>query len=333
MNAPLSAPFPWFSGKSRVAPIVWERFGKVDNYVEPFFGSGAVLLARPDPTGVETVNDLDGMVANFWRAVKHAPDEVAEWADWPVNETDLAARHYWLVTKGRNRLAALLGDPDGYDAQVAGWWLWGICSWIGSGWCSGNGPWQWSGDEWIKNDAGRGINRQLPHMSAGRGINRQRPHMSDAGQGINRKLPHMSAGQGIREWMDLLAARLRRVRVAHGDWTRVTGDSVTWRHGRTAVFLDPPYQQDLRADVYAVETPVSADVRAWAIEAGKRPDMLICLAGYDNEHDMPADWAAVNWKAKGGYGLQGNDRGRENAGREMLWFSPACIGAKQEALL
>jgi site-specific DNA-adenine methylase len=37
----LKAPFPWFGGKSKVAPIVWERFGDVQNYVEPFFGSGA----------------------------------------------------------------------------------------------------------------------------------------------------------------------------------------------------------------------------------------------------------------------------------------------------
>ena len=40
----LKAPFPWFGGKSRVADIVWDRFGDVANYVEPFFGSGAVLL-------------------------------------------------------------------------------------------------------------------------------------------------------------------------------------------------------------------------------------------------------------------------------------------------
>ena len=54
----LPAPFPWFGGKSRVAPAVWERFGVVRNYVEPFFGSGAVLLARPAPfEGPETIND------------------------------------------------------------------------------------------------------------------------------------------------------------------------------------------------------------------------------------------------------------------------------------
>lgn len=66
----MQAPFPWFGGKRRVASEVWTRFGAVDNYVEPFFGSGAVLLGRPTPfDGTETVNDLDGYVANFWRAV------------------------------------------------------------------------------------------------------------------------------------------------------------------------------------------------------------------------------------------------------------------------
>ena len=41
----LKAPFPWFGGKSKVAGLVWERFGDVANYVEPFAGSLAVLLA------------------------------------------------------------------------------------------------------------------------------------------------------------------------------------------------------------------------------------------------------------------------------------------------
>jgi DNA adenine methylase len=58
MSGDLRAPFPWFGGKSRVAPLVWERFGNVPNYVEPFFGSGAVLLGRPHPPKTETVNDL-----------------------------------------------------------------------------------------------------------------------------------------------------------------------------------------------------------------------------------------------------------------------------------
>ena len=90
---------------------------------------------------------------------------------------------------------------------------------------------------------------------------------------------------------------------------------------------------DERASVYAVESDAAKDARVWAIEAGKRPDMLICLAGYDGEHAMPGDWQAFRWKACGGFGSQGDGRGRENAARETLWFSPACASAAQGALL
>ena len=145
MNAPLRAPFPYFGGKSTVAELIWQRFGNVPNYVEPYFGSGAVLLGRPHAPGTETINDADHMLANFWRAVQADPDAVCHAMDWPVNEADLSARHYWLVTEGRARLAKLHGDPLGYDTQVAGWWCFGLCAWIGSGWCSGTGPWQWVG--------------------------------------------------------------------------------------------------------------------------------------------------------------------------------------------
>ena len=77
----LRAPFPWFGGKSRVAPLVWTRFGDLPNYVEPFAGSLAVLLGRPTPPLVETVNDLDCYLANFWRALTADPDKVARYAD------------------------------------------------------------------------------------------------------------------------------------------------------------------------------------------------------------------------------------------------------------
>jgi len=59
----LKAPFPWFGGKSRASDLIWSRFGTVVNYVEPFAGSLAVLLQRPQPfTGSETVNDKDALL-------------------------------------------------------------------------------------------------------------------------------------------------------------------------------------------------------------------------------------------------------------------------------
>jgi hypothetical protein len=335
----LQAPFPWFGGKSRVAAEIWSRFGDVQNYVEPFFGSGAVLLARPQPfTGVETVNDADGFLVNFWRAIKAAPDEVAEWADWPVSEADLHARHYWLITEGRGRLDRILGNPDAYDAKVAGWWVWGLCSWIGGAWCSNNGPWQWTGEEWVAGDAGQGISRRRPHLGRGVGIARQLPHLGNAGRGINRQRPQSGAQdrrQWITDWFAALSDRLRDVRICHGDWSRVLGYSVTTRHGTTAVFLDPPYSNAERAaDLYAHDDgSVAAQARAWAIEAGKRSDMLICLAGYDGEHEMPPDWSVYRWKAHGGYAHLGDGRGKQNAAREVLWFSPACAAPRQESLL
>jgi hypothetical protein len=199
----MKAPFPWFGGKSRVAHIVWERFGNVANYVEPFFGSGAVLLGRPHAPGTETVNDLDCYLANFWRAIKADPRATAAWADWPVNEADLEARHQWLVDQKEFR-EAVKRDPEYCDFRIAGWWIWGLCQWIGSGWCVQRGDMDQPS--------------QLPHLGdAGRGINRKLPHLGNAGRGINRQLPHLgSAGRGeaIAAYFQELSSRLRGVRVA-----------------------------------------------------------------------------------------------------------------------
>lgn len=303
----LSAPFPWFGGKSRVAHVVWQRFDAIENYVEPFFGSGAVLLGRPSPSGLETVNDKDGFIANFWRALQHEPETVAEWADWPVNENDQHARHVWLVQQRETLTARLEGDPDFYDVKIAGWWVWGICCWIGSGWCSGNGPW-------------RSVDGQLVRLSGGQGVHRKRVLITDDGVGVNR------LSGDIFAWFTALAERLRNVRVCCGDWQRVLGPTPTTHQGLTGVFLDPPYALEERTeDLYSVDGDISAAVREWAISRGKEPKIRIALCGYAGEHAMPKSWSEVAWKAAGGYGSQGNTTGRENATRERIWFSPHCL--------
>jgi hypothetical protein len=337
VSTSLQAPFPWFGGKSRVADLVWSRFGDTPNYVEPFFGSGAVLLGRPHAPKTETVNDKDRMLANFWRAVKLRPAEVAQHADWPVNEADLEARHYWLITEGLRQIADNLTDPEWCDPKVAGWWVWGLCSWIGGGWCSGNGPWAATGQGWEKKDAGRGIRRQIPHLgSAGRGIRRQIPHLGSAGMGIHRQMPHLGdAGRGIHEWMTQLAERLRSVRVCCGEWDRIMGPSVTEHNGITAVLLDPPYSAEAGRNetLYAVEDlSVAHAVREWCLANGDNPKLRIALCGYDGEHVMPDSWEVVQWKTQGGYALLGDGAGRENQCRERIWFSPACLRPSRRLL-
>lgn len=332
----LIAPYPWFGGKSRVAGIVWDAFGDVPNYVEPFFGSGAVLLGRPDwhRGSIETVNDLDQYVANFWRALAHDPDAVAQYADWPVNEADLFARHLWLVNEGRRQLREGMDyDPDWYDARIAGWWVWGISQWIGSGWCSGTGP-----HTYPEGNTGMGVSRTRPHLSgAGMGVKRQRLQLRDSGEGVHRvSLAGQSAGEtgqlprngALLAYLRQLAHRLARVRVCCGDWTRILGPTPTEKLGITGVFLDPPYSAEAnRTDgLYSTDDlSVAHDVREWAIANGDNPMLRIALCGYDTEHAMPDTWRAVPWKAHGGYAVQGNGNGRANAQREVVWFSPHCL--------
>ena len=335
----MRAPFPYFGGKAKAAPTVWAAFGDVDNYVEPFAGSAAMLLAAPPGQRVETINDFDGFVSNFWRAISADPEAVAHWADWPCIEADLEARHAWLVNRA-DRLRWQLEDPDFYDPKIAGWWVWGMCNWIGGGWCSGAGPHKSTGARLYDSrklphlgDAGQGIKRQLPHLSAGRGINRQLPHLGNAGKGINRATTGASRGDYIRSWFEALGERLRDVRVACGDWRRVLGNSVTVRHGLTAVFLDPPYTKgDMDYGAGGMGQGVADDVRQWCMEHGDDPLLRIVLCGHAGEHDALLDhgWVARAWKAGGGYAR--SDEAVANRKSETLWCSPHCIGSQPPAM-
>ncbi|KFE60116.1 DNA adenine methylase [Hyalangium minutum] len=339
MTAILRAPFPWFGGKARAASIIWQALGNVPNYVEPFAGSLAVLLARPHLPGVETVNDIDTYLANFWRAVAVDPEGVAAHADWPVNEADLHAWHKWLTHGPPDEAAALraaaaqaraalgagsmelatsildkalsetrrpLGpdfrermrtDPNFFDCEVAGRWVWGISQWIGDGWCTNP---EWEG----RAHPGNGL----------RGIHGRR-----ASEGP----------EAVRAWFRALGERLRRVRVYCGDWARVLTPSATVQLGVTGVLLDPPYDEE--EDVYnEAAAQVSRAVREWALANGDNPKLRIALCGYEGEHTMPPTWRCVAWEASGGYAAARGSK--ENSKRERVWLSPHCLKAAQADL-
>jgi DNA adenine methylase len=328
----LKSPFPYFGGKSRAAALVWPRFGAVRNYVEPFMGSAAMLLARPEGwAGTETVNDADGLVANFWRALRADPEATAHHADWPVNENDLHARHAWLVERKDSLQARLEGDPKFYDPQAAGWWVWGMACWIGSGFCSGKGPWAVREVDGARQlvrlgSAGQGVNRKLVHLgSAGRGVNRQLVHLMRAGQRINCK-----RAEELIDYFGALSARLARVRVCCGDWKRVCGPTPTVVQGLTAVFLDPPYADTAKrtSNLYRIDSEqVAHEVREWCLERGDDPRIRIALCGYEGEHKLPG-WSCVQGKAtNGGYGSQAATK-KMNHRKERIWFSPHCLSLK-----
>jgi hypothetical protein len=270
------------------------------------------------------------MISNFWRAVQSAPEEVARWADWPVNENDLHARHAWLVRQkfGTDFVARLEGDPDYYDAKIAGWWVWGMAIWIGGGFCSGSGPWRTVDGRLVRSEnAGRGIKRQRLHLgNAGQGIKRQRLHLGDDGRGIQRQRLHLN------DYFFILSERLRRVRVCSGDWRRVLGPTPTTRLGLTGIVLDPPYVQDARDTVYNHDDANIADeVRQWAVEHGNDPLLRIAYCGYEDGFTWPDGWTALRWTAQGGFSLQRKNGTNNNRQREVVWFSPHCLKPETQA--
>lgn len=311
---PLRAPFPYFGGKRDVATLIWARLGRVRQYIEPFCGSAAILLTAPEPASLEVVNDMNGFIANFWRAVKNQPDEVARQADYPVSHIDLGGRHVWLMGQ-RERLGAELADPlwPG-DARVAGWWLWGQCSWIGSGWC-----------EWFKADSTSQYWDQTPHASdAGMGVQAlgQVPRLAEVGGILSaarstdeRHDLLTSCGRTAWRWLHELADRLERVRVVHGSWERCLNNH--YGAESTAVFLDPPYRAFEK--LYGVSAPCADGVEAWARD---NAHLRVALCGHLGDYPTldGQGWDMVPWTRK-----RLTYSGSGTTDKEAIWFSPACL--------
>jgi len=78
---PMNLPLKWHGGKYYLAAKIVALMPPHLHYVEPFFGGGAVLLAREpddqqllfgDHVGVsELVNDINGRLVNFWRVLQN----------------------------------------------------------------------------------------------------------------------------------------------------------------------------------------------------------------------------------------------------------------------
>jgi site-specific DNA-adenine methylase len=309
------APFPYFGSKRAVASLVWELLGNVDCYVEPFAGSAAVLLARPAPRGLEVINDADGLIVNVWRAIRFCPEETARWADWPKSESDLHARHAWLISERESLRAKLEGDPMWCDPKAAGWWIWGACCWLGARWCSeGIGPWAVVDGELVDVGDEHGV------------VSRRRPHIG--AQGITTMLTVDGSGARIAKVFRRLSERLRDVVIMVGDWERAVADKALGRYDDrlAGVFLDPPYSVRNRADAYGVEDrEVAHRVRQWCIENADDRTRIV-LAGMGEEHDELLDhgWTKHVWSSSGGMNKH-ESRAATTRHTETLWISPACL--------
>jgi DNA adenine methylase len=74
----LRSPFGYPGGKAYLAPWIIDHLPSHDAYVEPFAGSAAVLVQKP-LSGSEVINDKDGDVVQFFRALRDQTDELVSW--------------------------------------------------------------------------------------------------------------------------------------------------------------------------------------------------------------------------------------------------------------
>lgn len=126
----MKSPFTYYGGKAGMAPRIVSVLPPHRVYMEPFFGSGAVLFAKP-PSTHEIVNDLDDSVVAFFRCLRDEPEELErvcrltpyargeyEAADLSGDLTDLErARRFWV--RVNQSFAKTAGRTTGWSVTTA----------------------------------------------------------------------------------------------------------------------------------------------------------------------------------------------------------------------
>lgn len=122
-------PIPYFGGKTLLVPKLLALFPQHHTYVEPFAGSGVVLLSKR-PSAVEVYNDLNSGLVSLYSVIRdenkvakllwkcqNAPssremyaDFVASWQE-PADEVERAFRWFYVA---RNSFSGIWGRSWGF---------------------------------------------------------------------------------------------------------------------------------------------------------------------------------------------------------------------------
>ncbi|MBI2916597.1 MAG: DNA adenine methylase [Chloroflexi bacterium] len=95
--------FGWYGGKFSHLSWLLPLLPACHHYCEPFAGSAAVLLNR-QPSPVETYNDIDGEVANFFRVLRDRTDELTK----AIGLTPFSREEfYWALSPGEGQVSDL----------------------------------------------------------------------------------------------------------------------------------------------------------------------------------------------------------------------------------
>ena len=295
--------FPYIGGKYTIAPEINRRFGAIDTRIDAFTGSSSWILASP-PVKHEIVNDLDGYVVNYLRAVKYAPEEVARHLDFPRAELELIAYHHYTRDRLPELVARLGGDPDYYDPILAARWAYVMAYKLDPSLLK-SGGWLTRGGLLVYE---RGAGKIRGSMTSG-----------------HRILARFVKERRVSEYVAVLSERLRNVQVWWNDFEIVVRKAKQPEFGVVGILLDPPYPHNLR-DFYYDNDDAGIWNRAarWAVANGDNPRLRIAVCGYndaDSDALFPSGWARFVWR-RSGIG--------KNKDRECVWFSPHCKGGEND---
>lgn len=102
MTAPIRSAFRYFGGKAGLARWIIGHFPPHESYIEPCCGAASVLLQKP-PCSLETINDINGDIINFFTVVRNAPDAL------------IGAIHFTLWSRRQFEEAVEGKSPVGLD--------------------------------------------------------------------------------------------------------------------------------------------------------------------------------------------------------------------------
>lgn len=241
--ARLAQPLKWHGGKHYLAEQIVSMFPRHLHYVEPYFGGGAVLLARDplDPRmfhgdkahlqGVsEVVNDVNRRLTNFWRVLQDG-DSFAQFMRrleaTPFSQVEWRESHNPPTPEGERDVAAAVAFFVFCRQSLAG------------------------------------------RMRGFTGITKTRTRRS-----MNNEV---SAWLSAIEGLPAVHARLRRVLILNQDALRTIRKHDT---EATLFYLDPPYVHETRVTTGEYEHEMSLEQHAELLEAlaGIRGKFL--LSGY-----------------------------------------------------
>jgi len=89
--------FGWYGGEYTHLDWLLPLLPQTTHYCEPFGGSAAVLINRA-PSPVETYNDVDGELVNFFRVLRNQKEELLE----AIGLTPFAREELRVAVNGAN---------------------------------------------------------------------------------------------------------------------------------------------------------------------------------------------------------------------------------------